>query len=87
VGDQPLPTPAEMSHAMLVAVLMHAGGSIDLPAEAFEHDAMGGADGAFHAIEMQSLDHGQVRLLVVARPPGDTGGVAIRPQPDRPDGA
>ncbi|MFY0516120.1 hypothetical protein ACOMD4_37905 [Streptomyces anulatus] len=41
-----LPSPADMSHAML----MHHGGSMDLSAEAFETDALGDGRGAHHAV-------------------------------------
>jgi hypothetical protein len=58
-------TPADLSHSMLLAVLMHHGGSLDLPATAFEADALGGADGAFHAVRMDPLPGGTLRLSVV----------------------
>lgn len=73
-----LPNPADMSHAMLVGVLMHHGGSIDLPAEAFEIDALGDSRGAHHAVQLAPLDDGTVRLSVVARPPGDDAGIEVR---------
>ncbi|MFE4658197.1 pRL2-19 [Streptomyces hydrogenans] len=73
-----LPDPAEMSHAMLVAVLMHHGGSLDLPAEAFETDALGDSRGAHHAVQLAPLDDGTLRLSVVARPPGDAAGIEVR---------
>lgn len=75
-----LPSPADMSHAMLVAVLMHHGGSLDLPAEAFETDALGDGRGAHHAVQLAPLDDGTVRLSVVARPPGDAAGIEVREQ-------
>lgn len=74
-----LPSPEDMSHAMLIAVLMDQGGSYDMPADALSVDALGTADGAFHAVELQSLADGRVRLSVVPRPAGDTGGLEIRP--------
>lgn len=65
-------SPADMSHAWLIAILMHHGGSLDLPLSAFERDALGGPDGSHHAVRMEVLDGaGTVRLSVVARPEGD----------------
>lgn len=71
-------SPADMSHAMLIAVLMHNGGSLDLPADAFEADALGDGRGAHHAVQLAPLDDGTVRLSVVARPPGDDAGIEVR---------
>ncbi|MFF5853998.1 pRL2-19 [[Kitasatospora] papulosa] len=69
-------TPADMSHAMLVAILMHHGGSLDLPAGAFTPDALGGMDGAFHAVGMEPLPGtGMIRISVQPRPAGDDGGI------------
>jgi hypothetical protein len=62
---------------MLVALLMQLGGSYDLPADAFATDALGTQDGHLHAVELTPLDNGQLRLLVVPRPAGFTGGVHI----------
>ncbi|WP_099012338.1 pRL2-19 [Streptomyces malaysiensis] len=73
-----------MSHAALIAVLMHLGGSVELPPDAMEPDALGGPDGAYHALMMEPLDGGRMRLSVHPRPPGDAGGVAVLP-PDTPD--
>lgn len=73
-----LPNPARMSHAMLIAVLMHHGGSMDLPAAALDPDATGTADGTHHAVQLATLDDGTVRLSVVARPPGDDAGIELR---------
>ncbi|MFE4056677.1 pRL2-19 [Streptomyces sp. NPDC059096] len=73
-----LPAPADMSHAALIAVLMHHGGSMDLPAEAFEADATGTADGTHHAVQLATLADGGVRLSVVARPPGPAAGIEVR---------
>uniref|UniRef100_UPI003F49936A pRL2-19 n=1 Tax=Streptomyces sp. CA-136453 TaxID=3240050 RepID=UPI003F49936A len=67
-----------MSHAMLIAVLMHHGGSMDLPATAFETDALGDGRGAHHAVQLAPLDDGTVRLSVIARPPGDDAGIEVR---------
>ncbi|MFH8620145.1 pRL2-19 [Streptomyces sp. NPDC017979] len=73
-----LPSPADMSHAALVALLMHNGGSMDLPAEAFEPDALGDGRGAHHAMQFVPLDATTVRLSVVPRPPGRGAGVEVR---------
>lgn len=76
-----LPGPGDMSHAMLVAILMHHGGSLDLPVDAFEVDALGGPDGAWHAVAMIPQTDGTVRISVQPRPSGpgtDGGGVAVR---------
>ncbi|MFJ5851265.1 pRL2-19 [Streptomyces sp. NPDC092903] len=68
-------TPADMSHAMLVAILMHHGGSLDLPSEAFTPDAIGGRDGGFHAVAMEPQTDGTIRISVQPRPAGDAGGI------------
>lgn len=73
-----LPDPAEMSHRVLIAVLMHHGGSMDLPAAALDPDATGTADGTQHALQLAPLDDGTVRLSVVARPPVDDAGIEVR---------
>lgn len=67
--------PADMSHAMLIAVLMHHGGAMELPADAFEADALGGRDGAWHAVAMEPQESGRIRLTVRPRPAGDAGGI------------
>ncbi|MFB8384962.1 pRL2-19 [Streptomyces rubiginosohelvolus] len=61
-------SPADMSHAMLVAVLMHHGGSLTLPTSAFEADALGGAAGEWHAVSMEPQTDGTIRLAVQPRP-------------------
>ncbi|WP_371634523.1 hypothetical protein OG693_39930 [Streptomyces sp. NBC_01259] len=68
-------SPAELSHAMLIAVLMDAGGSLELPADAFTTDALGGYDGSFHAVGMDALSTGRVRLSVQPRPDVDGAGI------------
>ncbi|WP_435059507.1 pRL2-19 [Streptomyces sp. bgisy060] len=73
-----LPDPAVMSHRMLIALLMHHGGSMTLPAAALDADATGTADGTHHAVQLATLDDGTVRLSVVARPPVDGAGVEVR---------
>lgn len=69
--------PAEVSHAALIALLMHLGGSADVPAECFTPDATGGTDGQFHGMRMDPLPGGLMRLSVVPRPDGDGGGVRL----------
>lgn len=73
----PQPSPDDLTLGMLVALLMQLGGSCDLPADAFATDALGTQDGHLHAVELTPLDNGQLRLLVVPRPAGFTGGVHI----------
>lgn len=70
-------SPKDMSHGILIAILMHHGGSLDLPVTAFERDALGGRDGSHHAVEMAALDRTTVRLSVVTRPDGPEGDDAI----------
>lgn len=72
------PNPADLSHAMLVAILMHHGGSMEIPAGAFEPDALGGPDGSWHAVAWEPLKEGKgVRISVHPRPPVDEGGMTI----------
>jgi hypothetical protein len=71
-------TPEDMSHGMLIALLMALGGSYDLPGDAFHADAMGTTDGQFHAVELATLADGRLRLSVVPRPAGEAGGIATR---------
>ncbi|MFE5078353.1 pRL2-19 [Streptomyces halstedii] len=73
-----LPGPADMSHAMLIALLMHHGGSMGLPAAAFETDALGDGHGTHHAVQLAPLDDGTVRLSVVTRPPSDNAEIEVR---------
>lgn len=74
-GDPTQATAADMSHASLVAVLMHHGGSLEVPASAFEPDSIGGRDGSFHALAVDALPGGRVRLSVHPRP--DVPGAGI----------
>ncbi|MFJ5086480.1 pRL2-19 [Streptomyces sp. NPDC088706] len=69
--------PADLSHAALIAILMHHGGSLDLPAGAFDPDALGGVDGAFHAVAIDPQTDGTIRISVQPRPSdaGDAGGI------------
>ena len=69
--------PEDLSHAMLVAILMHHGGSMDIPASAFEADALGGPDGSWHAVAMEPQQDGTLRVSVRPRPDGDAGGVTV----------
>ena len=73
--DQTQATAADMSHASLVALLMANGGSMEVPAEAFEPDSIGGRDGSFHALAVDALPGGLVRLSVQPRP--DVPGAGI----------
>ncbi|MFJ9745743.1 pRL2-19 [Streptomyces chartreusis] len=61
-------TPADISHAMLIAVLMANGGSVTLPPGSFAPDALGGRDGSWHAVAMEPQPDGTVRLSVRPRP-------------------
>ncbi|PVE13144.1 hypothetical protein [Streptomyces scopuliridis] len=67
--------PEDLSHATLVAILMHHGGSMDIPADAFQADALGGPDGSWHAVAMEPQPNGTMRISVRPRPAGDAGGV------------
>ncbi|GGJ72950.1 hypothetical protein [Streptomyces brasiliensis] len=68
---------SDMTLGMLVALLMHLGGSYDLPAGTFAPDALGTADGHLHAATLQPLDNGMLRLAVVPRPAGYSGGIVF----------
>jgi hypothetical protein len=69
--------PEDMSHAMLVAILMHHGGAMEIPATAFEADALGGRDGSWHAVAMEPQTNGTLRISVRPRPDVDEGGVTV----------
>lgn len=69
-------SPADMSHAMLIGILMNEGGSYVMPAAAMEADAIGGPDGAFHAVAMEPLQDGTIRLSVRPRPDVDEAGIS-----------
>jgi hypothetical protein len=69
-------TPADLSHAMLIGILMDQGGSYVMPATAMEADAIGGADGAFHAVSMEPLPNGRIRLSVRPRPDVNEAGIS-----------
>lgn len=67
----------DLTLGMLVAVLMHLGGSVDLPAGAFAPDALGTADGHLHAAAFKPLEGGMLRLHVVPRPADYAGGIVF----------
>lgn len=69
--------PADMSHAMLLALLMHHGGSLELPVSAFEADALGAGDGSWHAVALEPIADDTLRLSVRPRPDVDGPGVRI----------
>jgi hypothetical protein len=59
----------DVSHSMLLAVLMSRGGSLDVDGARYAHGAAGGTRGA---VELLPLDEGRVRLRAV--PPAGTPG-------------
>ncbi|WP_406128010.1 pRL2-19 [Streptomyces sp. NBC_00989] len=67
--------PQDLSHAMLIAVLMSQGGSVTLPPGSFAPDALGGLDGSWHAVAMEPQPNGTVRLSVRPRPDVDGSGL------------
>ncbi|MFJ6076411.1 pRL2-19 [Streptomyces sp. NPDC093065] len=69
--------PEDLSHSMLVAVLMAHGGSLTIPVSAFEPDSTGGPDGSWHAVALEPLEDGTVRLSVRPRP-SDTDAAGVR---------
>ncbi|MFH8797657.1 pRL2-19 [Streptomyces sp. NPDC017941] len=69
--------PHDLSHAMLVAVLMAQGGSVTLPPGSFAPDALGGLDGSWHAVAMEPQQDGTVRLSVRPRPDVDGPGINV----------
>lgn len=75
-----MPTPDEMSHAVLIGVLMSMGGEAVIPGEYLtDPDVTGTPDGTLHALELQPLPGGRLRVRVVPRPPdaGDDAAIAI----------
>ncbi|MGW6016242.1 hypothetical protein [Streptomyces sp. NPDC055210] len=66
--------PGELSHAMLVAILMSNGGSQVVPYSAMAPDALAGRDGALHAAALEQLPGGYVRISVCPRPDTDCAG-------------
>jgi hypothetical protein len=69
-------TPEEWSHVALVAVLMHHGGALTLPADALHPDAVGGPRG-WHAVSMERQADGALRLAVQPRPDTPEKGMQI----------
>jgi hypothetical protein len=76
MGDPVSATPADMSHAMLIGILMNEGGSYVMPAVAMDADSIGGPDGAFHAVAMEPLQNGMIRLSVRPRPDVNEAGIS-----------
>jgi hypothetical protein len=78
VSDQPIigqDYDPDFSHAMLVAVLVRLGGSIELTAEDLEADALGDGDGTlFRMILEPRPDRNTLRLSVVPAARTDTSG-------------
>lgn len=54
----------DFSHAMLIAVLVKLGGSIDLHADDLTPDALGDPDGVLYRMELQPLPGHRMRLSV-----------------------
>ncbi|MFF2527264.1 pRL2-19 [Streptomyces liangshanensis] len=79
MDDSPaLPSPEDMSHALLLALLMERGGSAVLPARALDVDAIGTPDGSFHAIRLEALPDDLLRVSVHPRPDEDGAGIRIQ---------
>lgn len=76
--DSPEISPEKMSHAMLIAILMDNGGSMEVPAQAFAPDCLGGSDGSFHAISMETTENGNIRVSVQPRPDVEDGGFTVQ---------
>lgn len=54
-----------MSQGLLIAVLHHLGGSVDLPMSAVQQDVMGDAEGRLHSVSMEYLpDWRGIRLRI-----------------------
>ncbi|MFJ4343639.1 pRL2-19 [Streptomyces sp. NPDC088915] len=66
--------PEDLSHAVLIGILMHNGGSMDIPREAFTAENLGTEKG-FHGLSMLPQEDGTLRISVHPRPEGDEGGV------------
>nr|WP_107908851.1 pRL2-19 [Streptomyces chartreusis] len=69
--------PQDLSHAILVAILMAQGGSVTLPPGSFEPDALGGFDGSWHAVAMEPQPDGTVRISVRPRPDVNEAGITL----------
>jgi len=72
------PDPGNLSHAVAVALLMALGGSYDLPPDATEPDALTGRDGALHALRLDRLPSGRLRVSVTPRPDLPEAGVTYQ---------
>jgi hypothetical protein len=82
-----LPSPQQMLQGMLIALLMDLGGSYVLPADAMSMDVLGTPDGRLHALELEKLENGRMRLSVVPRPWDlPDAGIVLRPGVDRGPG-
>lgn len=62
------PALEDWTHAYLTAILVQAGGNIDLPVAAMESDALGGADGQHYGYEVRLTDAGALRVSVTPAP-------------------
>ncbi|MEV6527761.1 hypothetical protein AB0M43_38155 [Longispora sp. NPDC051575] len=62
-------TDHDLSHGWLVAVLMHLGGSVDLPVELFQRDVLGPPDGSLYQVLMNTtVVPGKIRFSVISPP-------------------
>ncbi|WP_280427830.1 hypothetical protein [Nocardia brasiliensis] len=55
----------DFSHAMLVAVLVKLGGSIELTADDLTADSLGNAEGVLYRMMLEPVDGTRFRLSVV----------------------
>ncbi|MFD7552028.1 pRL2-19 [Streptomyces sp. NPDC059816] len=61
--------PEDVSHALLIAVLNHHGGSLTIPAEALENnDGTATINGIPHVVPMEPLPDGTMSLVTVLKP-------------------
>ncbi|MFD9720383.1 pRL2-19 [Streptomyces sp. NPDC059076] len=61
--------PEDVSHALLIAVLTHHGGSLTIPAETLENsDGTATINGIPHVVSMEPLPDGTMRLVAVPKP-------------------
>lgn len=56
---------ADVSHGLLLAILVAHGGSVDLDADQFYSDAMGNQLGEFYSVQLTPFSSGKIRLEVV----------------------
>ncbi|WP_126903398.1 hypothetical protein [Streptomyces sp. WAC 01325] len=68
------PEPEEISHAMLVGLLINLGGTHVMPASSMAPDALEGVDG-LHAVTMELLPNDALRFSISSRPDVDAPGV------------